>query len=125
MDDSISTLRTAGQLLSDDGMKVTCINSGEALLKRIEKGERPDLILLDIMMPKLDGFETLRRLRSTERYGKEIPVIFLTGSDSRESEQEALSLGAVDFVKKPFAPGALVIRVRRALEFARIKNKRK
>ncbi len=125
VDDSISTLRTAGRLLSDDGMKVTCINSGQALLKRIEKGERPDLILLDIMMPELDGFETLRRLRSIERYRTEIPVIFLTGTDSRESEQEGLALGAVDFVKKPFAPGALVIRVRRALEVARIKNRRR
>ena len=125
VDDSISTLRTAGRLLSEDGMKVTCINSGHALLKRIEKGEKPDLILLDIMMPGLDGFETLRRLRSIERYRTEIPVIFLTGTDSRESEQEGLSLGAVDFVKKPFAPGALVIRVRRALEVARIKNRRR
>ncbi|MCR5178208.1 MAG: response regulator [Lachnospiraceae bacterium] len=125
VDDSISTLRTAGRLLSDEGMKVTCINSGEALLRRIEKGEKPDLILLDIMMPGLDGFETLRRLRDVERYGKETPVIFLTGTESRESEQEALSLGAVDFVKKPFEPGALVIRVRRALEISRIKNRRR
>ncbi|MCR5502937.1 MAG: response regulator [Lachnospiraceae bacterium] len=119
VDDSVSTLKMAGTVLSEAGMRVTGINSAKALLDRISNGEKPDLILLDIMMPKMDGFEAMKRLRSLERKGEEIPVIFLTDSEEKESETIGLTLGATDFVKKPIVPEVLRIRVERALIFNR------
>jgi len=71
----------------------------------------PDLILLDIMMPDIDGFEALKRLRADTRY-MEIPVIFLTGQSDAETESRGRALGALDFISKPFLADVLLERVR-------------
>ena len=116
VDDDLTNLKMAGHILSKKGMRVTALKSGQALLDYIEANGAPDLVLLDINMPGLDGFETLRRLRKREAGDSETPVIFLTADESEESETIGLSLGAMDFIKKPFIPDVLALRVRHIID---------
>ena len=110
VDDDKSNLITAGRILSEHDMRVTALRSGKALLDFVS-GNKPDLILLDIRMPEMDGFETMERLKAVTK-DDEIPVIFLTGNESPESETKGLSLGAMDFIKKPFEIGRASCRER-------------
>ena len=103
-------------------MRVTAMTSGKALIDYIvEKEEVPDLILLDIKMPGMDGFETLTELRKTDK-GKDIPVIFLTADEKEGTEVKGLSLGAMDFVKKPFVPEVLTTRVRHIIDLCHLQR---
>ena len=116
VDDDVSVLKSAGRILSEEGIRVTALKSGNALLDYISENGAPDLVLLDIMMPGLDGYETIKKLRQL-RYGKsDIPVIFLTGNEDEGSEEKGLMLGALDFIKKPFIPSVLTLRVKHMLE---------
>ncbi|MBO4267410.1 MAG: response regulator [Lachnospiraceae bacterium] len=121
VDDIKTNLVSAGKILSENGMEVTGITSGERLL-RFLKTNRPDIILLDIYMPGMDGFETLKKIREMEEGKDEIPVIFLTGSDDYKSEMKGLQLGAMDFIKKPFAPDVLTLRVKNTVELVRLQK---
>jgi len=116
VDDDILILKLAGSILSEDGMWVTALDSGQALLEYIGKGNIPDLIILDVMMPSMDGFETYKTLVKRLGPNHEIPVIFLTGNDDEETELEGLRLGAVDFIRKPIKSRTLPLRVRRAID---------
>ena len=120
VDDDVMNLKMAGTILSKHNMRVTALKSGTALLDYVQDN-RPDLILLDIKMPVLDGFETLEHLK---RQGKaaDIPVIFLTADESRDSETRGLQLGAMDFIKKPFVPEVLVLRVKHTIELVRLQH---
>ena len=111
VDDDVTNLKMAGHILSKKGMRVSALKSGQALLDYLSANSAPDLILLDINMPGMDGFETLRRLREQEADGAGIPVIFLTADENEASETTGLSLGAMDFIKKPFIPDVLALRV--------------
>ncbi len=115
VDDDESNLKMAGHILSKAHMRVTAMKSGQALLDYIRDKEVPDLILLDIKMPGMDGFETLDALRKLEK-GKIVPVIFLTADEKEGTEVKGLSLGAMDFIKKPFVPEVLTIRVRHMID---------
>ena len=106
----------AGHILSKSGYRVSAVKSGQAMLDYIKENGSPDLILLDINMPGMDGFETLERLRKMGNGVNETPVIFLTASENGESETKGLSLGAMDFVKKPFIPEVLALRVRHIID---------
>ena len=86
------------------------------------RDNRPDLILLDLRMPEMDGFETMRQLKRQMPPGQEIPVIFLTADDNAESEMMGLNLGAMDFIKKPFVPDVLTVRVRHVIELSRLQR---
>lgn len=79
---------------------------------------KPDLVLLDVMMPGMDGYETLRRIKSMPE-SEDLPVIFLTAKSDSLSEKEGLSLGAVDYIAKPFSPELVVYRVQNQLKFKR------
>lgn len=118
VDDDMTNLKMAGHILSKGGLRVSAVKSGQAMLDYIAANGSPDLILLDINMPEMDGFETLRRLRERERAAeqKETPVIFLTADENQASETKGLSLGAMDFVKKPFIPEVLALRVRHTID---------
>jgi len=117
VDDDLTNLKMAGHILSRANMRVTALKSGQALLDYIEANGKPDLILLDIKMPGMDGFETLTKLREQEGDSPEkIPVIFLTADENEESETKGLSLGAMDFIKKPFVPDVLTLRVRHIID---------
>ncbi len=121
VDDDKTNLIQAGQILSEHNMRVTALKSGMALLDYV-KTNRPDLILLDIRMPEMDGFETLEKLKAQLPPDEEIPVIFLTGNDSAESETHGLQLGAMDFIKKPFVAEVLVLRVKHTIELVRLQH---
>lgn len=112
VDDEPLSLTNAKILLRARDMKVSCLRSGKDLLEFLEKNA-PDLILLDILMPGMDGFETYRAVRQfEEKNGRtQIPVIFLTGEDNRETERRGLRAGASDFIHKPFDEDVLIKRI--------------
>lgn len=116
VDDDLTNLKMAGHILSKSGFRVSAVKSGQAMLDYIAVNGAPDLILLDINMPGMDGFEALKRLREQEAGKNETPVIFLTADENEESETKGLSLGAMDFVKKPFIPEVLALRVRHIID---------
>ncbi len=88
---------------------------GETALKMISKGEMPDLILLDIIMPGMDGYEVCRRLKENKAT-RGIPIIFVTSVTGFEGEVKGLDLGAVDYITKPFDPTVVKARVRTQME---------
>ena len=118
VDDDMTNLKMAGHILSKSGFRVSAVKSGQAMLDYIAANGDPDLILLDIKMPEMDGFEALKRLRAREQQQghDETPVIFLTADENEKSETMGLSLGAMDFVKKPFIPEVLALRVRHIID---------
>ena len=89
-------------------------NGEEALQKLIEK---PDLIILDIMMPKLDGFETCKKIRAKKEYDN-VPIVFLTAKIGELNEIKGLELGANDYIQKPVSPNKLIARIRSNLRKA-------
>src|ERR1700756_1262567 len=100
VDDSAANLALMGDLLEDD-YRVKAAISGEKALQIATAGEgRPDLILLDIMMPGMDGYEVCRRLKA-DPATCDIPIIFLTTQGEIEDEKKGFELGAVDYIHKP------------------------
>ena len=120
VDDDATNLKMAGAILSKRNMRVTALKSGTALLEYV-KTNQPDLILLDVKMPVLDGFATLEQLREQGNTA-DIPVIFLTADEHRESETRGLQLGAMDFIRKPFVPEVLALRVDHTIELVRLQR---
>lgn len=116
VDDNASNLKVAGHILSKAGMRVTALKSGQVALDYIRKNGFPDLILLDVNMPGMDGFETLQLLKAEMEPGNEVPVIFLTAEDSQYQETRGLESGAMDYIRKPFDPEVLVSRVHKILD---------
>jgi two-component system OmpR family response regulator len=100
--------------LGFNGFEVERVGSGRAALAAVEK-HRPDLIVLDVMLPDLDGFEVARRLRQAEGAGTRVPVIFLTAKDTTADKVEGLRLGSDDYVTKPFSIEELIERVKAVL----------
>ena len=121
VDDDPANLLLAQNALSGENIRVTALRTGEALLEYVAE-KTPDLILLDILMPGMDGFETMEHLKDSMRETREIPVIFLTADDNRETEKHGLQLGATDFIRKPFLPEVLALRVRHAIELDRFQR---
>ena len=123
VDDNRINLQIATKVLTEGGIRVTEIDNGKALLDLIEEGGKcPDLILLDINMPEMDGYETLRRLKLISAAAARIPVIFLTADESEGAESRGLSLGAMDFIRKPFVPEVLLLRVQHIIELVTLQN---
>ena len=123
VDDDEQAKARVCSVLEKEGMKVTQLSSGEELLNYIEgMVPLPDLILMDVLMPGINGFETLERLREKTGGESGIPVIFLTGDDDLRTEHKGLEMGAVDFIRKPFFPEILKLRVKRTIEFTRLHN---
>lgn len=113
VDDDKSNLLIAQKLLSEE-YRVAAVNSGELAFRYLEKNE-PDLVLLDIQMPEMDGFEVMKRLQESEKWNR-IPVIFLTADRSEKTEEECFKMGAVDYIGKPFVPAIMMQRVKKTLE---------
>jgi len=108
VDDSDTSLLTAEESL-EDHYQVMTIPSAAKMFDFLEKFT-PDMILLDIQMPEMDGFEALERLKSNPSYNA-IPVIFLTGYKDDDIEARSRELGALDIITKPFSPSALLERI--------------
>lgn len=109
VDDSTTNIRLLNELLHNDYM-VRVATDGHTALRLAVSAPKPDIILLDIIMPKMDGYEVCQRLKS-DAHTKNIPVIFITAMDNEEDEARGLDLGAVDFITKPFQPRLVLARV--------------
>jgi two-component system OmpR family response regulator len=114
VDDEEHITELIAMALGYNGFDVERAGSGRAALEFTAK-RRPDLILLDVMLPDLDGFEVARRLRHKEGAGTHIPVIFLTARDTTADKVEGLRLGSDDYVTKPFSIEELIERVKAVL----------
>lgn len=113
IDDEQDILEFLKYNLELEGYQVITGTDGFQALEKV--AENPDLIVLDIMMPKLDGFEVIERLRADKRY-KDIPVIFLTAKAGEINEIKGLELGASDYLQKPISPKKLIARVKANLK---------
>jgi sigma-B regulation protein RsbU (phosphoserine phosphatase) len=109
VDDTPANLTLMTGLLQDD-YQVRAATSGEKALKIAYSDNPPDLILLDIMMPEMDGHEVCRRLKADEKT-RDIPIIFLTAMSEAEDEEKGLKLGAVDYITKPVSPPIALARI--------------
>ena len=116
VDDDATTLKLAGHFLSKAGYRVTALRSGRIALDYVRKNGVPDLFLLDINMPDLDGFQTLNLLKKEMPPGQEVPVVFLTAENRQEQEARGLESGAMDYIRKPFSAEVLLNRVRKILD---------
>lgn len=114
VDDTRENLTVIGELLQPF-YRVRVANSGLRALRVAQSEPRPDLILLDVMMPEMDGYTVLQALRA-DPLTRDIPVIFVTAMDGDADEERGLALGAVDYVTKPIRPAILLARVRTHLE---------
>ena len=119
VDDDFMNLRVVEHILKDE-FEVIGVNSGEECFSYIQKTV-PDMILLDLYMPDMNGFEVLERLKSDDRF-KDIPVIFLTADDDKQTEVKGFQAGALDFVTKPFIAEIVRQRVNRLMELSRLQK---
>lgn len=110
VDDEPSNVQSLANLLKKD-YKIRVAKSGEKALELARSENIPDLILLDVEMPEMDGYEVCRRLKEDSRTSG-IPVIFVTARHSVEDEELGLNLGAVDYISKPFQPAIIKARVK-------------
>lgn len=118
-DDNADMREYVGRLLSEH-YRVKAVGDGEAALKFVEQ-ERPDLVLTDVMMPRLDGFGLLKRLRADARM-EQTPIIMLSARAGEESRVEGMDAGADDYLVKPFSARELLARVGGHLQIARVRR---
>ncbi|ERT09753.1 diguanylate cyclase domain protein [Lyngbya aestuarii BL J] len=123
VDDITRNLQVLGDMLEQVSYEVTFATNGQQALERAKVAE-PDLILLDLMMPKMNGLEVCQKLKDDKKLC-EIPVIFLTASEEKEHLIEAFKQGAVDYLTKPFYAPELLARVRVHLELKYTKDELK
>lgn len=114
VDDNPNNLRVLDGILQERGYVVRPALSGEIALRAIS-AVRPDLILLDVRMPGIDGYETCRRIRQQENL-REVPVIFISALNETDDKLNAFQVGAVDFITKPFQAHEVLVRVQTQLE---------
>jgi CheY-like chemotaxis protein/HPt (histidine-containing phosphotransfer) domain-containing protein len=123
VDDITENLQVLISILKKHQYKINFANSGKQAINRV-KNVKPDLILLDLMMPGMDGFQVCEYLKSDEKY-RDIPIIFLTASHEEHHILRAFEIGAVDYVTKPFKSQELLARVKNHLELKYAKDKLK
>lgn len=115
IDDDVNMLNTGEDILMGAGYEVSLAKSGEQALKLLAKNTGFDLILLDVDMPGMDGYETYGKIRKMTGC-EEIPIIFLTGMNAPDFEIKGLEMGAADYIVKPFVKIVLLARIKRELE---------
>ncbi len=114
VDDETDCQTVLSMYLESQGYRVECANSGVEALSIFEKAP-PDLVISDVMMPEMDGFEFCRRLRTT-RLGQLVPFIFLSGQGEIEAKVEGHAIGADDYLVKPFQSEEILAKVKAQLE---------
>ncbi|MEH2420201.1 MAG: response regulator [Nostoc sp.] len=114
VDDTTTNLKIVFEILTNAGLEVITENDGERALKQVES-RLPDLILLDVTMPGIDGFETCKRLKENLATC-DIPVIFMTAHSDTDSKVKGLNIGAVDYITKPFNQEELLARIKTHLQ---------
>jgi formate hydrogenlyase transcriptional activator len=120
VDDELFNLDVLEQELDTSGYRIVTASSGAEALDNVEK-DKPDLILLDIIMPEIDGYEVCRRLKASDS-SKDIPVIFMTALSDVEDKVKAFAAGGLDYVTKPFQSEEVMSRVRVHLELRRTRQ---
>lgn len=120
VDDDNVNLSTLRGILSEK-YKVIPVKKGTQALSYLENGDC-DVILLDVNMPDIDGFEVLRRIRQIKKH-RQTPVIFLTGDNNSDTETRCFDEGAVDFIGRPFVPAVMLSRIARVLELSELRKK--
>ncbi|QSB01531.1 response regulator [Methylomonas sp. EFPC1] len=120
VDDTPASLKLLTDILKDEGYEVRSAISGELALNSAFK-HPPELVLLDIRMPEMDGFEVCRQLKANPNTC-DVPVIFVSAIMDTDEKVRGFDLGAVDFVTKPYQRDELLVRVRTHLEFDRLRN---
>ena len=120
IDDAKNILTSVSILLETEGYKVSTFSDGESGLKAILENS-PDIAIVDIKMPRLDGIELLKKLRRTS----ELPVIFLTSKDTEIDELLGLKVGADDYITKPFSQKILIERIRILIKRSELISKKK
>jgi two-component system nitrogen regulation response regulator NtrX len=118
VDDEKNILTSLEGILSDEGFEAVCVESGHEALEKVAE-ESPDIVLLDIWMPEMDGIETLMKLR--ESYGN-IPVVMMSGHGNIETAVRATKLGAYDYIEKPLSIEKLLLSIGNALEHNRLEE---
>src|SRR6266545_362967 len=116
-DDDQSLVRTLTWILKENGYEVVTAPGGEGLMGKLEE-ERPNLLLLDIMMPKVDGLQLLARMKADDRF-RDVPVLMISSMPPEEATVKALGLGAADFISKPFRVRELLARVKAHIRSAK------
>lgn len=105
-------------MLTREGFEVTTASDGKQAVALFEAGPdakpKPDIVLLDIMLPYVDGIEILRRIRANEGW-KDVPIVMLTAKSQESNVLQALEAGANDYITKPFLPAEVLVRLRRFL----------
>jgi len=113
VDDEMYIVNILDFTLAGEGWEVVSANNGEDALRTLLKFE-PDLVILDVMMPRIDGVEVCRAIKAREE-SADTPVIMLTAKDREKDKEEALEAGADLYLTKPFSPGQLVQEIRNLL----------
>ncbi len=121
VDDTLENLKLLVDMLSQQGYRVRPAPNGKHALATVQK-ELPDLILLDIMMPDLDGFEVCRRLKADE-YTRDIPIIFISALNEVFDKMTAFSIGGVDYITKPFHMEEVLARIHTHLTLEEMHHK--
>ena len=116
VDDNPMNLLLTSHVLENEGYATLTADDGRTALKELEK-QTPSLILLDVMMPEMDGYEVCRLINANEEW-TEIPIIFLTANAQTENLVEGFKAGGVDYITKPFKGEELLVRVKNHLELA-------
>jgi len=115
VDDVPENLTVLGTLLREAGYRVKAASSGRAALRSAGRTPQPDLILLDVMMPEMDGYGVMARLQAGPAT-RDIPVVILTALGNADDEERGLQRGAVDYITKPFQPAVILARVHTQLQ---------
>jgi len=113
VDDDTFNLKLLNEILKTD-YTVRALSSGEACIRAAEKFQ-PDLIMLDVMMPEMDGYQVFEALKNS-KITSHIPIIFITGLDNKSDEKKCLQLGAVDFINKPFDDVIVKLKVNQQIQ---------
>ncbi|MDA1001039.1 MAG: response regulator [bacterium] len=122
VDDSSATVEIIGALLKNEGYQVLCAENGHEALEKIRKN-RPDLVILDILMPGMDGLEVIQRCKKESAGSEHPPFLVISGICESEFRVKALTLGAVEFLIKPFNRIEFLSRVRTQLEIVHLNRK--
>ena len=107
VDDDEMVLMAVYELLNPEGYEVECMSRASEALKKLEDQALYDLLILDIIMPEMDGFQLCMRTREMDRY-KEVPIVFLTAKSREEDKAQGIKAGANLFLSKPISPESLL-----------------
>jgi len=118
VDDEPSIVQSLSGLLTDEGFEVTTASNGYEALQQVE-ANAPDLVLLDIWMPGIDGLETLKEIKKSQA---QTQVIMITGHGTIETAVQATKLGAFDFIEKPLSIDKVIVAINNALNFRRLEE---